>query len=82
MREEADQGHQGSVEIPVEKRILASRLGMTPENLSRAFAALRSYGVKVDGARVEIPERDALTGFAKPDPPVDAPENALQVAVN
>lgn len=82
LRAEADQGRQGAVEIPVEKRILASRLGMTPENLSRAFAALRSYGVKVDGSRVEIPERDTLTDFAKPDPLVDDPESAAQVAAN
>lgn len=32
--------------LPFEKRFLAARIGCSQENLSRAFALLRSYGVK------------------------------------
>lgn len=65
------QGDRGHVDIDVEKRLLASRLGMTPENLSRAFAALRAFGVKARGARVDIGEPQALLQFARPDPLID-----------
>jgi CRP/FNR family transcriptional regulator, transcriptional activator FtrB len=54
-----------------EKRILASLLGMTPENLSRAFAALRKHGVAVNGAVVTIANPTALNALAKPDPLID-----------
>ena len=54
-----------------EKRVLASLLGMTPENLSRAFAALRNYGVSVSGALVTITNLVALRALAKPDALVD-----------
>jgi CRP/FNR family transcriptional activator FtrB len=54
-----------------EKRILASLLGMTPENLSRAFAALRKHGVSVNGAAVTIANAAALHALAKPDPLID-----------
>lgn len=61
-----------------EKRVLASLLGMTPENLSRAFAALRNYGVSVNGALVTITNLPALGALAKPDPLIDnhAPHTA------
>lgn len=61
-----------------EKRVLASLLGMTPENLSRAFAALRKYGVSVNGALVTITNLAALGALAKPDPLIDnhAPHTA------
>lgn len=54
-----------------EKRVLASLLGMTPENLSRAFAALRRVGISVNGAIVTISNLSALRALAKPDPLID-----------
>lgn len=54
-----------------EKRVLASFLGMTPENLSRAFAALRKHGVSVHGSVVTIANPAALRALAKPDPLID-----------
>lgn len=50
------------------KKLLASLLGMTPENLSRAFSALSKYGVLVNGANIKIMDHDALMKFARPDP--------------
>ena len=44
----------GVVRLHHEKRVLASLLGMTPENLSRAFAALQQHGVAVQGAIVTL----------------------------
>ncbi|MBB3289094.1 MULTISPECIES: cyclic nucleotide-binding domain-containing protein [unclassified Rhizobium] len=82
LRADKDQGRHGTVEILVEKRILASRLGMTPENLSRAFSTLKSCGVRVEGSRVEISEPAALVGFAKPDTLIDGPENPAQSALD
>lgn len=43
-----------TVTLPVEKALLATRLGTTPENLSRAFANLRSAGVTTSGGTVTI----------------------------
>ena len=60
-----------SFEIPMEKRRLASFLGMTPENLSRAFKTLQGYGVEVDGPRVTLHDLDDLTAFAKPEILID-----------
>ncbi|MEX6507600.1 helix-turn-helix domain-containing protein [Jiella sp. M17.18] len=71
LRLEREQNGQGHVEIDVEKRQLAARLGMTPENLSRAFAALKAHGAAVRGMRVEFTDRAALAAFAQPDPLVD-----------
>jgi CRP/FNR family transcriptional activator FtrB len=58
-------------ELPTEKRRLASYLGMTPENLSRAFKGLQPYGVTVDGAFVTISDSDDLARFAKPSRLID-----------
>ncbi len=58
-------------ELTLEKRKLASSLGMTPENLSRAFKGLLPYGVEVDGNRIRITDKDDLTKFAKPSPLID-----------
>lgn len=68
------QKHSNYVELPIEKRLLASRLGMTPENLSRAFATLSEHGIKVDGARIILVDKAKLTAYSKPDRLIDEPE--------
>lgn len=68
------QGAKGGLTLPCEKRTLAALLGMTPENLSRAFGALKSYGVDVNGAEIELSQLDALAVLAKPDPLIDDPD--------
>lgn len=57
--------------LSVEKRRLAALLGMRPENLSRAFATLRDYGVSVDGATVRLADPAALERLARPNPLID-----------
>lgn len=58
-------------DLTMEKRRLASFLGMTPENLSRAFKGLEPYGVKVTGNHIQITDADDLERFAKPSPLID-----------
>ncbi|MBL4629165.1 MAG: helix-turn-helix domain-containing protein [Roseicyclus sp.] len=58
-------------ELTLEKRRLASFLGMTPENLSRAFKGLVPYGVKVNGTQIRIADPEVLIRFAKPSPLID-----------
>ena len=64
-------GGSPTFELTIEKRRLASFLGMTPENLSRAIKSLRPYGVQIDGARVTITDMQALQSLAKPSPLID-----------
>jgi CRP/FNR family transcriptional regulator, transcriptional activator FtrB len=54
--EQGAEGRDGpvTVTLPVEKALLATRLGTTPENLSRAFANLRTAGVTTSGGTVTI----------------------------
>ncbi len=61
----------GAFDLPVEKRTLASYLGMTPENLSRALKSLGPDGVSVDGMRVTITDAAALVAVACPTPLID-----------
>jgi CRP/FNR family transcriptional regulator, transcriptional activator FtrB len=58
-------------ELPIEKRRLASYLGMTPENLSRSFATLSQYGVVVEGPMISIPEPADLMRLARPTQLID-----------
>lgn len=72
----AQQTRQGGAEtlvLPHEKRLLASLLGMTPENLSRAFTMLADYGVEVNGREITITRPVVLNRLAKPDPLMDGP---------
>lgn len=71
-------GNAPSYLLPYEKRFLASYLGMTAENLSRALRSLEADGVKVDGSRVIITDRARLTALARPDPLIDGPDGAGQ----
>ncbi len=71
LRYHVDQGETGSLKLPHDKRTLASLLGMTPENLSRAFGTLKGYGVVVNGGSVKLNDRPALETLAKPNALID-----------
>jgi len=62
-----EQEHDHTIELKFEKRTLAARLGMTPENLSRALSNLSEHGVRTRGSKIEITNRPALVLFAAPD---------------
>lgn len=53
-----------TVVLPYEKSLLAGRLGMTPETLSRALARLRKLGVAVERDHVAIADMRMLEAFA------------------
>jgi CRP/FNR family transcriptional activator FtrB len=71
LRAGAEQSGQRRIELQLEKRVIASLLGMTPENLSRAFQTLKPYGVIVEGAQIELTKIEDLKQFAKPAPSID-----------
>jgi CRP/FNR family transcriptional regulator, transcriptional activator FtrB len=73
LQQHVQQGDSGTVDLQVDKRTLAALLGMTPENLSRAFATLRPYGVEVNGREIRLNSIAELRGLAKPDPLIDDP---------
>ena len=71
LRQQKRCGDVPEFELGFEKKRLASLLGMTPENLSRAFKGLQPYGVQVNGNHIIITDRDDLTKFAKPNRLID-----------
>ena len=71
IRADASQGHPRSIELSFDKRTLASRLGMTPENLSRNLALLAKHGVRSSGRGIVIEDPSALEQFAKPNALID-----------
>lgn len=54
-----------AIELPYEKALIASRLGMKPESLSRALAKLRPLGVSVDREQVAIADVQLLVRFVE-----------------
>lgn len=71
LQEDAHQGNKRRIALTIDKRTLASRLGMTPENLSRNFTVLEQYGVKRSGAHIVIDDPVPLNQFAKPNALID-----------
>lgn len=69
----AEHGDINRIELPFEKKVLASRLGMAPEVLSRSFAALAPYKVRVTGRVIELRDIEALTTLARPSSTIDDP---------
>lgn len=59
--------HEGgcTIELPYEKALIAGRLGMKPESLSRALAKLRPLGVGVDREQVSIVDVGLLISFVE-----------------
>jgi CRP/FNR family transcriptional regulator, dissimilatory nitrate respiration regulator len=52
-----------TVALPYKKSVIASRLGMEPESLSRVFARLREHGVDARGKGVAIADMSRLRRF-------------------
>ncbi|MGQ3210831.1 MAG: Crp/Fnr family transcriptional regulator [Shinella sp.] len=53
-------GKAVSFRLPYQKSLLAGKLGLAPEALSRAFSMLRDHGVNVRGRLVHIGDPEAL----------------------
>ena len=58
--DEAGRGEGRRVTLPYNKALIAARLGMQPETLSRAFARLREHGVTIDSSTARIADLGAL----------------------
>jgi len=58
-----DDDGQTEVRLPVDKSLIAGRLGMQPETLSRSLSKLRSVGVVTQQNHVRIADIDALRDF-------------------
>ncbi len=71
LRQQKLAGGEPQFDLTLEKRRLASFLGMTPENLSRAFRSLQDYGVAVNGMTITITDRPDLERLAKPSALID-----------
>ena len=56
------------VVLPYDKFLIAGRLGMKPESLSRAFVKLRDQGVTIRQNNAAITDVSALRAFAEEDP--------------
>lgn len=56
----AGDGKTASFRLPYQKSLLAGKLGLAPEALSRAFSLLRGHGVNVRGRFVQVEDPDAL----------------------
>lgn len=64
----ADQdGPACQVALPYNKVLIAGHLGIQPESLSRAFARLRSHGVRMDGNKAVIDDIEKLREIASQD---------------
>jgi len=72
LREDARQGEAHKIALTIDKRTLASRLGMTPENLSRNLGQLAAHGVRTSGRDIVIEDLAALNEFAKPNVLIDS----------
>lgn len=66
-----EQEETGVIELPYDKKRLAALLGMTPENLSRAFLTLKPYGVIVRGSKITLNDMKGLITLAKPNQLID-----------
>ncbi|RBW54733.1 Crp/Fnr family transcriptional regulator [Ruegeria sp. A3M17] len=55
------------VELPYDKMLIAGRLGMKPESLSRAFSRLKPVGVKINRNHAEIADIQSLRDYAESD---------------
>ena len=60
-------GGKCTIALPYDKALIAGRLGLKPESLSRAFAKLRSVGVDVRASHVVVRDSQQLRRLASDD---------------
>ncbi|MEC8195255.1 MAG: Crp/Fnr family transcriptional regulator [Pseudomonadota bacterium] len=67
---ELSNAEEGACEVvlPYDKVLIAGRLGMKPESLSRAFAKLKSEGVQIKQNRAKIDDIAHLRTYSEEDP--------------
>jgi CRP/FNR family transcriptional activator FtrB len=68
-------------ELPMRKRNLAARIGMTPETLSRTLQILADNGLVVRGRQIIVRDRDRIEEFCGPEPYRPPAEDRLEVHV-
>jgi CRP-like cAMP-binding protein len=56
-----------TIALPYDKSVIAGRLGLKPESLSRVFAKLRSAGIDVRASHVVVSEMTRLRGLVASD---------------
>lgn len=65
--------------LPIAKRHLAVRLGMSAETLSRMLQTVAAHGLYLRGRTIVIRDRGAIEEFCGPDPYPDKDERPLDV---
>jgi CRP/FNR family transcriptional activator FtrB len=75
-------GGVGGCRLPVEKRLIASQLGMTRETFSRALPGMARYGLKVTGDLLKCDDLAAARAAFPPDPLIDGPEPVIPLSLN
>lgn len=65
--------------LPIAKRHLAVRLGMTAETLSRMLQTVANHGLHLRGRTIVIRDRTAIETFCGPDPYPVRDEHSLDV---
>lgn len=69
----------GAAVLPIPKRHLAIRLGMTAETLSRMLQVVANHGLHLRGRTIIVRDRAAIEEFCGPDPYPDKDERVLDV---
>lgn len=65
--------------LPIRKRHLAARLGITPETLSRTLQIVADHGLHLRGRAIIVRDREQIEDFCGPDPYPDRDERLLNV---
>lgn len=62
-----EKGIGRGAELTVSKAVLASRLGMSAETLSRSLQVVGDHGIGIRGHRVTLKDRDRVELYCRPD---------------
>lgn len=75
----SDKAEGMTAELPMPKRNLAARIGMTPETLSRTLQTLADNGLVVRGRQIIVRDRGRIENFCGPEPCASAQPHHLKV---